>query len=119
MSPVIDVKAEVQKLASRPEVRRLAGSKPVHAAAGAGVLASQTLRELPTRLAKWRNEANVNMADLPRRATGYVTVVRTRAASGYDKLATRGKRAMNGGTAQRRGGAQTRRAVDGGKAKAK
>jgi hypothetical protein len=93
-------------------VRKLAESKPVHAAAGAGVLASQTLRELPGRLAKWRSEANVS--DLPRRASGYVTVVRTRAATGYDKLAVRGKRVMNGSTTHRRGG-QNRRAVDNGK----
>ena len=38
----IDVKTEVRKLAS---------SKPVHAAAGAGVLASAALRELPARIA--------------------------------------------------------------------
>lgn len=117
MSRVIDVKnvqAEVRRIASRPEVRKLAESKPVHAAAGAGVLASQTLRELPGRLAKWRTDANANVSDLPRRASGYVTVVRTRAATGYDKLAVRGKRAMNGSTTQRRGG-QSRRAVDNGK----
>ena len=30
----------------RTEMRKLADSKPVHAAAGAGVLASETLREL-------------------------------------------------------------------------
>jgi hypothetical protein len=83
MSPVIDV---------RTELRKIAASKPVHAAAGAGVVASEALRELPARLAKLRTER----AALEQRATGYVTEVRTRAVSGYDKLALRGRRVLNG-----------------------
>ena len=51
MNRTIDVRTEMQKLAA---------SKPVHAAAGAGVLASETLRELPARLAKWRDQASVS-----------------------------------------------------------
>ena len=50
----------------RTEMRKLADSKPVHAAAGAGVLASETLRELTARLAKWRDEASVEHAVQPR-----------------------------------------------------
>src|SRR5262245_54129052 len=38
----------------RTEMRKLADSKPVHAAAGAGALASERLRELTAWLAKWR-----------------------------------------------------------------
>src|SRR5207249_9309699 len=44
----------------RTEMRKLADSKPVHAAAGAGVLASETLRELTAWLTRWRDEASVN-----------------------------------------------------------
>ena len=97
-------------------MRKLADSKPLHAAAGAGVLATETLRELPARIAKWRNEATVTA--LSNRATEYYTTARSRAmgeygkararamgeydkararAMGeYDKLAKAGKRALNG-----------------------
>lgn len=75
-------------------MRKLADSKPVHAAAGASVLASQTLRELSARLAHWRPEASVSA--LSTRANGYVTTARTRAATEYDKLAKRGEKALNG-----------------------
>jgi len=82
----------------RTEMQKLAASKPVHAAAGAGVLASETLRELPARLAKWRDQAS-----LSGRANGYVTTARTRAVSEYDKLAKRGKRALNGRSSHTKG----------------
>ena len=75
-------------------MRKLAASKPVHAAAGAGVLASQTLRELSARLAHWRPEASVSA--LSTRANGYVTTARARATTEYDKLAKRGQKALNG-----------------------
>jgi hypothetical protein len=91
----------------RTEVRKLANSKPVYAAAGAGLLASQTvrevlaspaLRELPTRLAKWRSEASV--ATLPSRASEYVQTARAKAVHGYERLADRGMKALAGqGTA--------------------
>jgi hypothetical protein len=77
----------------RTEMRKLADSKPMHAAAGAGVLASETLRELSARLANWRPEASVNA--LSTRANGYVTTARTRAATEYDKLAKRGVEALH------------------------
>jgi len=85
----------------RTEMRKLADSKPVHAAAGVGVLASETLRELPARLAKWRSQASVG--SLSGRANGYVTTARTRAVGEYDKLAKRGKRALNGRSSKAKG----------------
>jgi hypothetical protein len=85
MNRTIDVKTEMRKLAD---------SKPVHAAAGVGVVASETLRELTAWLAKWRNEASVNT--LSTRASGYVSTARTRASAEYDKLAKRGQKALNG-----------------------
>jgi hypothetical protein len=84
----IDVKTEVRKLAS---------SKPVHAAAGAGVLASAALRELPARIARWRSDGS--LAALPGLATEYMTTARTKAVQEYDKLAMRGARVLNGKTA--------------------
>ena len=75
-------------------MRKLADSKPVHAAAGAGMLASERFRELTAWLTKLRNEASAGT--LSGRASGYVTNARTRAASEYDKLAKRGQKALNG-----------------------
>ncbi len=80
----------------RHEVRKLATSKPVYAVAGVGVLASQTLRELPARLAKLRHEATVTSVELPAKATEYVLTARTKAAAEYDRLASRGRKVMNG-----------------------
>ena len=85
MSPVTDM---------RTEIRKIAESKPFHAAAGAGVVASEALRELPGRLAKLR--AGTGVATLEKRASGYVTEVRTRVEHSYDQLAQRGKKALNG-----------------------
>lgn len=85
MNRTIDVKTEMRKLAD---------SKPVHAAAGAGVLASETLRELTAWLTRWRDEASVST--LSSRASGYASTARTRAATEYDKLAKRGQKALNG-----------------------
>jgi regulator of protease activity HflC (stomatin/prohibitin superfamily) len=67
----------------RTEMRKLADSKPVHAAAGVGVLATETLRELPARIAKWRDEATVT--SLSTRATEYVTHARAMAEGEYAK----------------------------------
>lgn len=85
----------------RTEVRKLASSKPVYAAAGAGMLASQTLRELPALIAKWRSEGAAaalpeSVTSFQARATGYVHTARVKAVESYDKLADRGKRALNG-----------------------
>ncbi len=98
------------------EMRKLTSSKPVHAVAGAGVLASQTLKDLSGRLVRWGTENPVT--SLPSRATGYaqaaqarangyaqtaqarangyVQTARTKAADGYDTLAARGEKALNG-----------------------
>jgi hypothetical protein len=78
----------------RTEMRKLADSKPVYAAAGAGVIASETVRELTAWLTKMRNEASVGT--LSSRASGYVSTARTRASAEYDKLAKRGQKALNG-----------------------
>lgn len=75
------------------EFRRIASSKPVHAAAGAGVVATEALREFPARLAKWRTEND--LAALQHRASGYVAEVRTRAVHNYDRLATRGAKVLD------------------------
>ena len=100
----------------KTEVRKLTGSKPVQAVTGAGVLASQTLKDLPGLLVRWRTENPVS--SLPARATGYAQKAQSRATgyaqtaqsratgyvhkaramatNGYDQLAARGKKAMNG-----------------------
>ena len=64
----------------RTEVRKLASSKPVLAAAGAGVLASAALRELPARIARWRSDGS--LAALPGLATEYMTTARTQGGPG-------------------------------------
>lgn len=81
----------------KTEVRKLAGTKPVQAAAGAGVLASEALRELPARITRWRSDGS--LAALPARATEYMTTARTKAVQEYDKLAQHGARVLNGKTA--------------------
>ncbi len=73
----------------RTEMRKFVDSKPVHAAAGVGVLATEALRDLPDRLAKWRNEATVT--SLSTRATEYVTTARTRALDEYGKARARAR----------------------------
>ena len=114
----------------KTELRKLTSSKPVHAVAGAGVLASQTLKELPWRLVQWtkdnppeslpgrangyvqtaQSRANGYVQTARNNANGYVQTARTRAAGGYDKLAEHGKKAINGqsGSAQSRSTTQTR-----------
>ncbi len=92
MSTTIDV---------RTEVRKLADHKPVQAAAGAGLLATEALRELPGRFARLRAEASVG--NLSARATEAVHSARARAVAGYDKLAQRGKRALSEDTQDARG----------------
>ena len=77
----------------RTEVRKITSSKPVHAAAGAGVLATQTLRELPGRLVRG---IDGTVMSWPARATEYVQTARAKAAGQYDMLADRGKQALTG-----------------------
>jgi hypothetical protein len=109
------------------EMRKLGESKPVHAVAGAGVLASQVLREFPSRLVQWTRDnpphslparandavqatqarangavhtaqarANEARQTARARANEAVHTARTKATGGYDALAARGKKAMNG-----------------------
>ena len=66
------------------DMRKLTGSKPVHAVAGAGVLAARTLKDLPSRLVQWTRDNPPN--SLPGRATGYVQSARTN-ATGYVRTA--------------------------------
>src|ERR1035438_7976348 len=74
------------------EMRKLTSSKPLHAAAGASLLASEALRELPARIARWRSEGAV--ASLPSRASEVVATARAKAARGYDHLAVRGEQVL-------------------------
>jgi hypothetical protein len=97
------------------EMRKFADRKPVHAVAGAGVLASRTLKELPWRLVQWTRDNPPN--SLPGRATGAVQTAQSRAtgavqtaqsrangavqtarakaSGGYDTLAAHGKKALD------------------------
>jgi hypothetical protein len=84
---------DVRNIDVRNEVRKIATSKPVHAAAGAGVLATQTLRQLPGRLVR---TIDGTVTSLPSRANGYMQSARAKAAGQYDMLADHGKRALNG-----------------------
>jgi len=68
----------------KTELRKLTSSKPVHAVTGAGVLASQTLKDLPSRLAQWTRDNPPK--SLPGRANGYVQAARTN-ANGYVQAA--------------------------------
>lgn len=81
-------------IAVRTEARKLTDSKPVQAAAGAGVLATAALRELPARIARWRSDGTLST-----RATEYMTTARTWAVKEYDKLASDGQRVLRGKTA--------------------
>jgi hypothetical protein len=80
------------------EMRKLTDSKPVHAVAGAGVLASQTLKDLPGLLARWGSENPVT--SLPSRATGFAQTAQTRATSAAQTAQARATSAVQ--TAQAR-----------------
>jgi hypothetical protein len=78
----------------KTEMRKLTSSKAVYAAAGAGVMAGQALRELPGRLTRRGTWSPVTL--LPGRATGYAKAASAKAERGYDMLADRGKKALSG-----------------------
>ena len=99
----------------RTEVRKIANSKPVHAAAGAGALATQTIRDLPGRIAR---SVDGTVTSLPGRANKYVQTARAKAAGQYDLLADRGKQVLGGrngapGTSALNGTASTPKASTG------
>ena len=97
------------------EMRKFADRKPVHAVAGAGVLASRTLKELPWRLVQWTRDNPPNslpgratgavqtaqsratgaVQTAQSRATGAVQTARAKATGGYDTLAAHGKKALD------------------------
>jgi hypothetical protein len=90
MSRNIDVMAEMRKFADR---------KPVHAVAGATVLASRTLKELPWRLVQWTRD---NPPDsLPGRATEAAQAAQSRAIGVFQTAQSRANGAVQ--TAQTRG----------------
>jgi len=68
----------------KAELRKLTNNKPVHAVAGVGVLASQTLKELPWRLVQWTRDNPPE--SLQGRANGYVQTARNN-ANGYVQTA--------------------------------
>ena len=87
------------------EMRKLTNSKPVHALAGAGVLATRTLKDLPWRLVRWTRDNPPNslpgratgaVQSAQTRATGYVQTARAKASDSYDTLAAHGKEALDG-----------------------
>jgi hypothetical protein len=69
---------------------RLHSSKAFYAAAGAGDLAVEKIREVPERINKLQEKTGPK--DLGGAAVAYVTQVSTRAVEVYDGLAERGKR---------------------------
>ena len=98
------------------EMRKLTNSKPVHALAGVGVLATRTLKDLPWRLVRWTRDNPPNslpgratgavqsaqtratgaVQSAQTRATGYVQTARAKASDSYDTLAAHGKEALDG-----------------------
>jgi cell division septum initiation protein DivIVA len=81
------------------EVRKFADRKPVHAVAGATVVASRTLRELPGRLVQWTRENPPN--SLPGRATEAAQSAQSRAIGVFQTAQSRANEAVQ--TAQSRG----------------
>jgi hypothetical protein len=74
------------------EMRKFADRKPVHAVAGATVLASRTLMELPWRLVQWTRE---NPPDsLPGRATEAAQAAQSRAIGVFQTAQSRANGAV-------------------------
>jgi hypothetical protein len=79
---------------------KLRDSKAFYAAAGAGDLAAEKLREVPDRVNKLQDnvkglQEKVDAKDIPGAAVAYVTHVGTRAVELIDELAERGKQIVN------------------------
>ena len=92
----IDVMAEMRKFADR---------KPVHAVAGATVLASRTLRELPWRLVQWTRDNPPN--SLPGRATEAAQTAQSRAIGVFQTAQSRATGAVQSAQSRANGAAQT------------
>ena len=90
------------------EMRKLTNSKPVHALAGAGVLATRTLKDLPWRLVRWTRDNPPN--SLPGRATGAVQSAQTRATGAVQSAQTRATGAVQSAQTRATGYVQTARA---------
>lgn len=82
------------------EIRKLRESRVYYAAAGAGDLAAEKLREVPAQLSKLQKKAEGK--DLGGTAVAYVAHVGARAVEVFDELAERGRRVL----AERGGGGQ-------------
>jgi len=92
----IDVMAEMRKFADR---------KPVHAVAGATVLASRTLRELPWRLVQWTRDNPPN--SLPGRATEAAQSAQSRAMEVFQSAQSRANGAVQSAQSRANGAVQT------------
>jgi len=80
------------------EMRKFADRKPVHAVAGATVVASRTLRELPWRLVQWTRDNPPN--SLPGRASEAAQSAQSRAMEVFQTAQSRANGAVQ--TAQSR-----------------
>jgi hypothetical protein len=94
----IDVMAEMRKFADR---------KPVHAVAGATVLASRTLKELPWRLVQWTRDNPPN--SLPGRATEAAQSAQSRALEVFQTAQSRANGAVQTAQSRANGAVQTAR----------
>jgi hypothetical protein len=90
------------------EMRKLTNSKPVHAVAGAGVLATRTLRDLPWRLVQWTRDNPPN--SLPGRANGAVQSAQARANGAVQSAQARANGAVQSAQARATGYVRTARA---------
>jgi vacuolar-type H+-ATPase subunit H len=90
------------------EMRKLTDSKPVHAVAGAGVLASQALRDLPARLVQWTRENPPHA--LPARTHGYVQTAQARANDAVQTAQARANDAVQTAQARANDAVQTAQA---------
>jgi hypothetical protein len=122
MNRGIDVRGlDLRNIDVRHEMSKVAGSKPVQAAAGIGVAASEALRDLPNRLSDLPNRLGdlpnrlaelqnrlgtlpnrlaglhleAAVVNLPARATEYVLTARSKAMDEYERLAKRGREALS------------------------
>jgi hypothetical protein len=88
-------------------MRKFADRKPVHAVAGATVLASRTLRELPWRLVQWTRENPPHA--LPARTHGYVQTAQARANDAVQTAQARANDAVQTAQARANDAVQTAR----------